>query len=80
MIKKYPGSIIDSSLITKARQMSDDLLKQITQHALDHPYQSPLNLKRKEAVYTLKVLIKEIRQFASGVFQSDSVRVKAYRV
>ncbi len=80
MIKKYPGSNIDSSLITKARQMSDDLLKKTTQHTLDHPYQSPLNSKRKEAIYSLKFLMKEIRQFARGVFQSDSVRVKAYRV
>jgi hypothetical protein len=80
MNKRYPGSIIDSSLITNARQMSGDLLKMATQHALDHPHQIPLSSKRKEAIYSLKVLMKEIRHFARDVLQSEPVRVKAYRV
>jgi uncharacterized protein (DUF2235 family) len=72
-----PDMFIDSELIVKARQMSDELLQRITQHTLNHPSQSPLNLQRKEAINNLKTIIKEIRLFGRIVLRGNP-RVKMY--
>ncbi len=78
-MKRCPDLPIDSELIAKARQMSNELLQRVTQHTLNHPSLSTLYTQRNEAINQLKAIIKEIRLFGRLALRGNP-RVKLYLV